>query len=184
MKDLDALKEAIRASVTLSELMQSRGLIRGTAEEEQFRCPFHGADNKPSARYYSRTDSAYCWVCKQSWDVIRFVQKIEEMSFSQAINHLVKIGKVDLSKIPDTLERKAKKIEIDKGLKASSRKVTTEKLKRAIMTLRGHVPEDRYARTVYAYMMVKYTVEDKEFPELAEKLKTSIIRLVSEAGHG
>ena len=185
MKDITAVKEAIKASLSLGDIMRSKGQIRGLTEEEQFRCPFHGADNKPSARYYSRTDSAYCWVCKKSWDVISYTQQSEEMSFPEAIKYLVKLGRVDLKKIPDVLERNAENIHASrKTVKVSSRGLETEKLKKAILLLRDRVPLQKYVKLVYAYLIIKNTVEDKEFPGLFEKLKQSVIRIAKGAANG
>ena len=63
MKDLDSIKDIIKAHVKLGDLLKQDHHIYGGQNEEQFSCPFHGADKKKSSRYYAETDSAYCWVC-------------------------------------------------------------------------------------------------------------------------
>lgn len=53
----------------------------GGGSPEQIHCPFHGADINKSARVYPETDSVYCFTCSKNWDVIRFVQDQEELTF-------------------------------------------------------------------------------------------------------
>jgi len=49
---------------------------------EQFSCPFHGKDNKPSTRYYPATDGkpagVWCFVCQERWDSITLFKKFEQ----------------------------------------------------------------------------------------------------------
>lgn len=53
---------------------------------EQFSCPFHGTDNKPSTRIYPSTDGkpggAWCFVCKERWDAIALFRKFEQLEGS------------------------------------------------------------------------------------------------------
>jgi len=50
---------------------------------EQFSCPFHGKDNKPSTRYYPATDGkpagVWCFVCQEKWDCIALFKKFEQL---------------------------------------------------------------------------------------------------------
>ena len=49
--------------------------------EQQVRCPFHGKDNKPSARIYPDSDRFYCYVCKESLDAFSFFTKHVGLDF-------------------------------------------------------------------------------------------------------
>ena len=54
-------------------------LRRGGAQAEQISCPFHGTDNRPSAKYFPDDgDSAshvWCFVCHENWDAIGLWKK-------------------------------------------------------------------------------------------------------------
>lgn len=39
------------------------------------KCPFHGADSKPSMHLYDKTNSFYCFTCKKSGSTIDFVKE-------------------------------------------------------------------------------------------------------------
>lgn len=72
---------------------QSDGIIT------QVHCPFHGHDNHASARIYE-TNTMYCWVCSQKWDVISFVKDFKNITFSEACKWLEDfygLEKVDVS---------------------------------------------------------------------------------------
>lgn len=85
-------EEAIKAwyamrRATIHEVLSAYDVLRmhgvsfrhSTEREEQFSCPFHGKDEKPSARVYpTKGDSrshVWCYVCKQSWDAISLWKK-------------------------------------------------------------------------------------------------------------
>jgi len=63
MKSIDDVKAEINKYVKLGNILRETGVIRTDMDEEQFSCPFHGKDTKPSARYYKSTDSCYCFTC-------------------------------------------------------------------------------------------------------------------------
>lgn len=73
------------------ELKQS-----GDNEEEQFSCPFHGVDRKPSARVYPTSghahSHAWCFVCQEKhWDAIGLWRKFhggEDKSFSRVLTEM------------------------------------------------------------------------------------------------
>ena len=92
-------------------------------KESQASCPFHGRDTKKSLRVYPQTNSAYCFTCAQSWDVIDFWAQINEwwkdgrLDSGRAIHDLSK--RYDLHHIkPDWKE------ELEKSLSSFSEKTT------------------------------------------------------------
>lgn len=54
-------------------------LRAGGNRDEQFSCPFHGKDNKPSARFYPSSNNSpshvWCYVCQERWDCITLWKK-------------------------------------------------------------------------------------------------------------
>lgn len=87
---------AIHERITAYDVLRRHGVElsqSGDDREEQFSCPFHGADNKPSARVYpSRDDSpshAWCFVCQEPrWDAIGLWRKFNNVSLGQALYRL------------------------------------------------------------------------------------------------
>lgn len=69
--------EVIHQRVTADDVLSRFGIrLRYNGQrEEQFSCPFHGKDNKPSARFYPTSvrgpAHVWCFVCQKNWDCIR-----------------------------------------------------------------------------------------------------------------
>lgn len=179
MKDLQSLLEHIRANVSLGDLLVRKDKIRGAVSEEQFGCMFHGADRKKSARYYRETDTAYCWVCKEKWDIISFTQRLESLSFAQTINYLVKSHGLDISKLPEAPDAEVARIKTRKVVKINNRKLVVDKLLQAITAIQNDVAAETYNKFVYTYMMLKYVVPDEKFQETFEKFRDAMLRVLN-----
>lgn len=88
----------IHRNVSAYEVLQRRGVgLLTTAErEEQFSCPFHGADRKPSARIYPESargpSHVWCYVCQERWDAISLWRKFNgdatEVPFTRTITEM------------------------------------------------------------------------------------------------
>lgn len=93
---IQARIEVIRQRVTAQEVLRRNGIkIRGTGDrEEQFSCPFHGRDRKPSARVYPETvrgpSHVWCFVCQERWDVIGLWKKFgsSDAKFTQTLGEI------------------------------------------------------------------------------------------------
>jgi len=74
-------RATIHEQITAHDILRMNGVtFRHTSDrEEQFSCPFHGKDAKPSARVYpAKADSrshVWCYVCQKSWDAISLWKK-------------------------------------------------------------------------------------------------------------
>lgn len=68
--------------------------------EQQFSCDLHGdgQDNKPSARVYGDSNSAYCFACDRTRDAIEYTREKEGLGFWDALKVLEK--RYDLSAMP------------------------------------------------------------------------------------
>lgn len=83
----------IRQNVTAYDILRRNGVqIYRTDREEQFSCPFHGTDHKPSARVYPSSvrgpSHVWCFVCQERWDVISLWKKfsgVTDMKFTQTL---------------------------------------------------------------------------------------------------
>lgn len=89
--------EAINSRVSAYDVLRANGVTFTQAaddQEEQFSCPFHGADAKPSARIYpasgDSTSHVWCFVCQEKkWDAIGLWSKFNNTkSFSQALSSI------------------------------------------------------------------------------------------------
>jgi len=184
MKDIEALKKRILEHVTLCDMLVAADRISGSLSEEQYSCAFHGRDLKKSARYYKDTDSSYCWTCKRRWDLFSFVQQQEAMTFGQAVSHLVKVYNVPTKDLPDALEEAQKSRIKAPRVKVSNSKVTLETLSGAIRKLRGSIPDERYERMVFAFMLLRYATPEEKKAEGAEGLRAGILKVLKEVQGG
>lgn len=80
----------IREQCDIGVLLQNYGynVIPDDFREQQYQCDLHGVDNKPSARYYPRTNSVYCFACGKARDPISLLMDKEGVSFRDACERL------------------------------------------------------------------------------------------------
>lgn len=179
MKDLKALKEHILSHVTLRDMLSSEGHIGGLDEQEQLSCPFHGADTKKSARYYQRTDSFYCWVCRKTWDLFSYVADRNGFTFREALNHLVTVHRIDISSVPEITDVLGTgKIKEQQKKVVNNRTKYIMQLHDALLRLRGKIDYAKYGTLVYSYMVMKFITPDEKFIENAEKMNAALIRVM------
>jgi hypothetical protein len=155
MKDPFKLKDLIMKNLDMAKVMVDYKVRFSfnpmKVNEAQFKCPFHGKDNKPSARFYRDTQTCWCWVCQKSWDVVSFIMDKEQLYFKQAINFLIEKYKIDTSSIsedPEFAPPAAKQV--------SETDVEMLCLQRKIRDLRGKIPFERYKNICAALYMIKY----------------------------
>jgi CHC2 zinc finger len=100
---------AIHAEVTAYDVLRRNGVQlqqSGDDREEQFSCPFHGVDKKPSARIYPEKDDSpshvWCFVCQEPrWDAIGLWQKFNNLSLGQAVHRLEREFNLETPEAPD-----------------------------------------------------------------------------------
>ena len=128
------------------------------APEVQYRCPFHGKDNKPSARLYKQTKSCFCWYCAKKWDVISFIRDKESLSYYQALKYIVSKYKLDLSSIPDTPELV---IETKKEVLPELH-LRIECARKSLLGLRGRLDFDKYNVLCAYFLFLLYKTNLQE----------------------
>lgn len=155
MKDPKKVREAILDVVDLTTVMLSYGVdfvySPQGLPEVQFRCPFHGKDDKPSARLYKETKSCYCWVCRKKWDVVSFIQEMEQKRYSEVISFIINKYHVDLSRIPDEPD-----IASSPDPEISDVNVTLIRFQKNLRELRGRLPFEKYNPLCTALFMIRY----------------------------
>lgn len=91
MSQLEKRVKNIKDKVSMIQILKDYGLYPFTYEVENFqmRCPFHGADNKPSSHVYDGKTWT-CFTChRKNYDVIAFVQEREGLEkFGSVLRHI------------------------------------------------------------------------------------------------
>jgi hypothetical protein len=155
MKDSFLLKELILKNLDMAKVMldyKVKFMFNPMkVNEAQFRCPFHGKDNKPSARFYRESQTCWCWVCQKSWDVVSFVMDKEQLYFKQAINFIIEKYKIDTSSISEDPEFKPP---VTKQVSETETDLIC--LHRKIRGLRGKISFEKYKTACAAFYMIKF----------------------------
>jgi len=168
MKDLHKLRDLVVKTVDLAKVMiQYRVQFSVNpllVSEAQIRCPFHGDDVKPSARYYRETQTMYCWVCQKKWDVVSFIMDKEQFKYVQAIKFIINKYKIDTSSIPDDPE-----LQYDKVPVVSETGVRLIYLRDKIKGFRGKLPFEKYRDICLVLYMILFEYDQKI--NVLEKIK-------------
>jgi hypothetical protein len=85
------IEEIKRGTSILDVLDRLRIAVEGTGLSRRARCPFHD-DRVPSFRVYLNTNRYYCFGCGAKGDVIELVQRLEGVSFREALQRLATIA--------------------------------------------------------------------------------------------
>lgn len=166
MKDPQKLKDIVSEKIDFAQVLldYNVGFVYDPrrVDEAQLRCPFHGPDKKPSARFYKSTQSLFCWVCRKRWDAIAFIMDKENMSFLQAIRFLINKYKIDISSIPDNPEftlSKSSPSTIDSYetfIAGNQSNIDLKLIKKKIRSFRGKLSFKKYNALSTAYHMLDY----------------------------
>lgn len=107
--------EAIHRRVTAHDVLRRNGIdLKYGDRVEQFSCPFHGKDNKPSARVYGETNRSpshvWCFVCQKRWDAIGLWQKFTgfEGRFSSLLRDIEQVYGIEIPESPQEYQSEYK----------------------------------------------------------------------------
>ena len=179
MKSPDKIKDFILEHVDLAEVMLEYDVSfvfhPGNADEVQYRCPFHGKDNKPSARYYRHTQTCYCWYCKKSWNVIEFIKEKEVLNYYQALKYIPTKYKLDLSSIPDEPEFVEEKKEKEKVPVLSETDIRMTCVHKALLRMRGKLVFDKYIILCVYFLSLAYRAAG-DIQDSLSKLEEKILK--------
>jgi len=100
---------AVRESYSAFSCLTEKGIeLPDESTPFQVSCPFHGADNRPSARYYPREGSKHdylrCFKCRENWDCINLLAKFNGLRFMDALQDLERRFHIKIPKKPDAPE--------------------------------------------------------------------------------
>lgn len=85
------VEEIKRGASILDVLDRFRITVEGSGLSRRARCPFH-EDRVPSFRVYLNTNRYYCFGCGAKGDVIELVQRLEGVSFREALQRLATVA--------------------------------------------------------------------------------------------
>jgi len=179
MKNPQKLRELVLKEVDMAKVLLDYNVNfvynPTLADEVQLRCPFHGKDNKPSARFYRNTQSMFCWVCYKSWDVIQFIMEIEQLYYIRALLFIIDKYKVNISSISD--EPELPPLNLINGNVISEMAVETKLIKKKIRGFRGKIEFEKYRALCCAYNMVMFKMSQEgdilaDIKKLDNKLNT------------
>lgn len=80
--------EEIKSRIDLADLVSSYGVVvRSAGSSKKACCPFHG-EKTPSFHINERKGFYHCFGCGESGDAIKFVQKMDGLTFVEAVKKL------------------------------------------------------------------------------------------------
>jgi hypothetical protein len=102
----------IHERVTLHDVLRRNGVeLEYEDRPTQFACPFHGKDNRPSARAYPESGTgpshAWCFVCQERWDAISVWKKFNggtDKKFTRILTEIEQAFGLDQPAFPDGLQ--------------------------------------------------------------------------------
>lgn len=90
-------KELVRSRTDLVQLIGERVSLESRRGGREYvgLCPFHD-DHRPSMNVNPDRQSYKCWVCDEGGDCFSFVQKVENMSFPEALELLAQRANLEM----------------------------------------------------------------------------------------
>jgi hypothetical protein len=81
--------EVIRSYSSYAALTENGVELIDEATDLQIRCPWHGVDERPSARYYGGSNGNFhCFACKLHLNSVGIYAKFKNIKFMQALTEL------------------------------------------------------------------------------------------------
>ena len=96
----DSTINAIKARLTMSEVVQWFIPVVNRGGRHWAKCPFHGGGNErtPSFSINDKDGFYHCFGCGESGDMFTFVMKMEHLSFPEAVEFLASKSGVEIQK--------------------------------------------------------------------------------------
>jgi len=100
--------DAVRQAYSAFDCLNENGggeMIPDESSPTQIPCKWHGADNRPSARYYPKSgreyDHFYCFKCKIRLDSINLYAKFRGLRFMDALTDLERRFRIKIPRRPE-----------------------------------------------------------------------------------
>ena len=98
--------DAVRKVYSTFQCLTEKGIeLPDEYTAYQISCPFHGADARPSARYYPPADGRpghfYCYKCKDNLDSITLTSRFKGLRFMDALADLERRFRIKIPRRPE-----------------------------------------------------------------------------------
>ncbi len=111
---------SIKARLTMSEIVQWYIPVINRGGRNWAKCPFHGGGNEktPSFTINDKEGFYHCFACSESGDMFTFIEKMEHMNFSEAVEFLASKAGVQLEKDSESARKEKSETDIILDLNA------------------------------------------------------------------
>lgn len=158
----------------IKQKVSLRGLIdhykiqcQSDGEITQFHCPFHGKDNHASARLYE-SNTMYCWVCSQKWDVISFIKDFHNLdTFSNACKFLENMFHIEKPDVAIAYQEPSFEDHLKEPKSPSKEQdfqKEFERIERLLLRSRSRFTLAQYSRYFYYYDNLYSNYKLKRYP--------------------
>ena len=79
--------ERLKSSIPIEDFIARYVTLRVSGRNYTARCPFH-EDHTPSFVVYPQSQSFHCFGCREHGDVLRFLMRVEHLTFPEALHVL------------------------------------------------------------------------------------------------
>jgi DNA primase len=90
----DSEVSQLKSSVAIEDLIGRYVELRTSGQNYKARCPFH-EDRNPSLVVFPKTQSFYCFGCRERGDVLSFLMRRERLTFPEALKVLRELNHLD-----------------------------------------------------------------------------------------
>jgi len=173
--------ENIHRIVTAHDVLRRNGVdLKYSDRHEQFSCPFHGRDNKPSARVYGETargpSHVWCFVCQERWDAISLWRKFNNLDgkFTAVLRDIEQVYGIDVPESP--LDHYAEYEGVPEDYILSEVRDLLNTCDNRLKNARSAFDFTSFSKLSVALDRVKYQVDEKKLPlDKAKEVLTSIL---------
>ena len=115
----DGDKERVRAAVNILDVISPYVALKRSGPVFKGLCPFH-SEKTPSFQVNPAKGFWHCFGCSEGGDEFSFIQKIENLSFREALERLAQIGGVTLTGSRDSAESSSKRELLYRALESAT----------------------------------------------------------------
>ena len=100
--------QRLKDNINLVDLIGSYVELKKHGRYYMASCPFHGPERTPSFAVSPDKGFYYCFGCHASGDAITFLEKMENLTFMEAVEKLADYAHMEIPKREETAEQKAR----------------------------------------------------------------------------
>lgn len=96
--------QQLKENINLADLIGSYVTLKKHGRYYMASCPFHGPERTPSFAVSPEKGFYYCFGCHASGDAITFIEKMENLTFTEAVERLAAYAHMELPKREESPE--------------------------------------------------------------------------------